>query len=59
MPGGTLHNGFARVMCKDCGYEYLLAFSVCLARNALDIMPVIDHMNFISGFSVSSLMGEI
>ena len=24
---GILHNGFARVRCKDCGHEYLLAFS--------------------------------
>jgi hypothetical protein len=24
---GDLHNGFARVKCKDCGHEYLLAFS--------------------------------
>jgi hypothetical protein len=24
---GDLHNGFARVKCKDCCHEYLLAFS--------------------------------
>ena len=24
---GDLYNGFARVKCKDCGHEYLLAFS--------------------------------
>jgi len=24
---GILHNGFARVKCEDCNYEYLLAFS--------------------------------
>lgn len=24
---GDLKNGFARVRCKDCGHEYLLAFS--------------------------------
>ena len=24
---GILHNGFARVKCKGCGHEYLLAFS--------------------------------
>ena len=24
---GDLHKGFARVKCKDCGHEYLLAFS--------------------------------
>ena len=23
---GDLHNGFARVKCKDCSHEYLLAF---------------------------------
>jgi ribosomal protein S27E len=27
-----LHNGFARVKCKDCGHEYLLAFS-CKRRH--------------------------
>src|SRR3989339_124787 len=29
---GDLHNGFARVKCKDCGHEYLLAFS-CKLRH--------------------------
>lgn len=29
---GDLHNGFARVKCKDCGQEYLLAFS-CKRRH--------------------------
>jgi hypothetical protein len=29
---GILHNGFARVKCKGCGYEYLLAFS-CKRRH--------------------------
>ena len=29
---GILHNGFARVRCKDCGHEYLLAFS-CKRRH--------------------------
>ena len=29
---GDLHNGFARVKCNDCGYEYLLAFS-CKRRH--------------------------
>jgi ribosomal protein S27E len=29
---GDLHNGFARVKCKDCGHEYLLAFS-CKRRH--------------------------
>ena len=24
---GDLHNGFARVKCKDCGHEYLLALT--------------------------------
>jgi len=24
---GDLHNGFARVKCKDCGHEYLIAFT--------------------------------
>jgi hypothetical protein len=24
---GDLHNGFARVKCKDCGHEYLLAIA--------------------------------
>ena len=29
---GILHNGFARVRCKDCGHDYLLAFS-CKRRH--------------------------
>ena len=29
---GIPHNGFARVRCKDCGHEYLLAFS-CKRRH--------------------------
>jgi len=29
---GILYNGFARVKCKDCGHEYLLAFS-CKRRH--------------------------
>ncbi|MCX5847111.1 MAG: transposase [Deltaproteobacteria bacterium] len=29
---GDLHNGFSRVKCKDCGHEYLLAFS-CKRRH--------------------------
>jgi hypothetical protein len=29
---GDLHNGFARVKCKNCGHEYLLAFS-CKRRH--------------------------
>ncbi|MBN1614465.1 MAG: transposase zinc-binding domain-containing protein [Deltaproteobacteria bacterium] len=29
---GNLHNGFARVKCKDCSHEYLLAFS-CKLRH--------------------------
>ncbi|NIS78955.1 MAG: hypothetical protein GTO14_01745 [Anaerolineales bacterium] len=29
---GDLHNGFARVRCKKCGHEYLLAFS-CRRRH--------------------------
>ncbi|MBC8441861.1 MAG: transposase [Deltaproteobacteria bacterium] len=29
---GILHNGFARVRCKECGHEYLLAFS-CKRRH--------------------------
>src|SRR5665647_535764 len=29
---GNLNNGFARVKCKDCGHEYLLAFS-CKRRH--------------------------
>jgi len=29
---GILHNGFARVRCGECGYEYLLAFS-CKRRH--------------------------
>jgi len=29
---GDIHNGFARVKCKDCGHEYRLAFS-CKRRH--------------------------
>jgi len=29
---GDLRHGFARVRCKDCGHEYLLAFS-CKRRH--------------------------
>ena len=32
---GDLHKGFARVKCKDCGHEYLLAFS----RSYRDLRP--------------------
>jgi len=28
---GDLHNDFACVKCKDCGHEYLLAFSCSVA----------------------------
>ncbi|MBU1964679.1 MAG: hypothetical protein KKD24_02555, partial [Proteobacteria bacterium] len=29
-----LHNGFARVKCKDCGHEYLLALSNKLSNQS-------------------------
>ena len=31
---GDPHNGFARVKCKDCGHEYLLAFSASAVISA-------------------------
>ena len=35
---GDLHNGLARVKCKDCGHEYLLAFS-CKRLSLLSFLP--------------------
>ncbi|MCJ7665243.1 MAG: transposase zinc-binding domain-containing protein [Actinobacteria bacterium] len=29
---GILHNGFARIKCRECSHEYLLAFS-CKCRH--------------------------
>ena len=60
---GNLHNGFARVKCKDCGHEYLLAFS-CKRRHfcpschqkrvvefrewlCMDVLKKIPHRHFV------------
>jgi len=41
---GDLHNGFARVKCKDCGHEYLLAFSCKLCCFLPVIFSIIKAM---------------
>ncbi|MDP2971696.1 MAG: transposase zinc-binding domain-containing protein [Deltaproteobacteria bacterium] len=44
---GDIHNGFARVKCKDCGHEYLLAFVLkrsgnpALAGQASSFLPLL------------------
>src|SRR5512145_2217614 len=35
---GDMEHGFARVKCKDCGHEYVLAFS-CKRRQFLPFLP--------------------
>jgi hypothetical protein len=41
---GNPHNGFARVKCKDCGYEYLLAFT--FKRYCFQTV-IIDFLKFV------------
>jgi ribosomal protein S27E len=60
---GDPHNGFARVKCKDCGHEYLLAYS-CKRRHfcpschqkrvvefgewlCMDVLKKIPHRHFV------------
>jgi ribosomal protein S27E len=67
---GDLHNGFARVKCKDCGHEYLLAFS-CKRRHfcpschqkrvvefgewlCMNVLKKIPHRHFI--FSIPKIL---
>ena len=67
---GDLSHGFARVRCKDCGHEYLLAFS-CKRRHfcpschqkrvvefgewlCLDVLKKILHRHFV--FSVPKML---
>lgn len=67
---GNLHNGFARVKCKDCGHEYLLAFS-CKRRHfcpschqkrvvefgerlCMDVLKKIPHRHFV--FSIPKVL---
>ena len=67
---GDLHNGFARVKCKDCGHEYLLAFS-CKRRHfcpschqkrvvefgewlCTDVLKKVPHRHFI--FSIPKML---
>ena len=67
---GNLHNGFARVKCKDCGHEYLLAFS-CKRRHfcpschqkrvvefgewlCIDVLKKIPHRHFV--FSIPKIL---
>jgi len=66
---GDPHNGFARVKCKDCGHEYLLAFS-CKRRHfcpschqkrvvefgewlCMDVLKKIPHRHFV--FSIPKI----
>jgi hypothetical protein len=67
---GGLHNGFARVKCKDCGHEYLLAFS-CKRRHfcpschqkrvvefgerlCMDVLKKVPHRHFV--FSIPKIL---
>ena len=67
---GDLHNGFARVKCKDCGHEYLLAFS-CKRRHfcpschqkrvvefgewlCMDVLKKVPHRHFV--FSIPKML---
>ena len=67
---GDLSHGFARVKCKDCGHEYLLAFS-CKRRHfcpschqkrvvefgewlCIDVLKKVPHRHFI--FSIPKIL---
>ncbi len=67
---GDLHNGFARVKCKGCGHEFLLAFS-CKRRHfcpschqkrvlefgerlCMDVLKKIPHRHFV--FSIPKIL---
>jgi hypothetical protein len=67
---GNLHNGFARVKCKDCNHEYLLAFS-CKRRHfcpschqkrvvefgerlCMDVLRKLPHRHFV--FSIPKIL---
>ena len=67
---GDLSHGFARVKCKDCGHEYLLAFS-CKRRHfcpschqkrvvefgewlCMDVLKKVPHRHFI--FSIPKIL---
>ena len=67
---GDPHSGFARVKCKDCGHEYLLAFS-CKRRHfcpschqkrvvefgewlCMDVLKKIPHRHFV--FSIPKIL---
>jgi len=67
---GDLHNGFARVMHKDCGHEYFLAFSCkrihycpsCHQKRAaefgewlcMDVLKKVPHRHFV--FSIPKIL---
>jgi hypothetical protein len=67
---GILHNGFARVRCKDCGHEYLLAFSCkrrhfcpsCHQKRVVEfgewlcgkVLNVVPHRHFV--FSIPKIL---
>jgi len=50
---GDIHNGFAQVKCKDCGHEYLLAFSCkrrhfcpsCHQKGAVEFREWLSHIS--------------
>jgi ribosomal protein S27E len=67
---GDLRHGFARIKCKDCGHEYLLAFS-CKRRHfcpschqkrvvefgewlCIDVLKKVPHRHFI--FSIPKIL---
>jgi len=67
---GILHNGFARVKCRDCNHEYLLAFSCkrrhfcpsCHAKRCVEfgewlcgnILKKVPHRHFV--FSIPKIL---
>jgi hypothetical protein len=40
---GDLHHGFARVKCRDCHHEYLLAFPARLLRSLQRKLEISTH----------------
>lgn len=67
---GILHNGFARIKCKSCNHEYLLAFSCkrrhfcpsCHAKRVLEfgewacsnVLKNVPHRHFV--FSIPKII---
>jgi len=65
--GGNLQHGFARVKCKDCGHEYLLAFVLkrsgnpALAGQAPPLLPILpsEARSGIRGAAVQDVLKKI